>query len=71
MSKYRTPPRYDVSKAIEVFVGDTKYFVFLEDEIVVGEVWAKNGKRFLRRVTSWDIETTAILRASGIFYADK
>lgn len=64
MSKYREAPRYNLADSIEVSVNEQKYFVFLDDEIVVREVKGRNGKTVIRRVTSWDIETTAILRAS-------
>lgn len=30
--------RYDLRNAIEVYVGDNKYFAFLKDEIVVQQV---------------------------------
>lgn len=64
MSKHRTPPRYATADAIEVYVGDRKYFVFLDAEIVVTEVSGHGGKAVLRRVTSRAIETAAILKAS-------
>lgn len=72
-SAMKTKPekRYNISEAIGVYVKDRKYYVFLNDEIVVTEVIGKQGKAFLRRVTSRDIGTSAILRASDIYYADK
>lgn len=71
MSRFRDPPRYDLKDAIEVYVGENKYFVFLGPEVVVQEVMGKGGKMVTRRVSSRRIETSAILRASDKFYADK
>ena len=71
MSRFRTPPRYDISSAIEVYVGDRKLHVFLDAEMVVQEVAGRNGKRVLRRVTSRDVETSALLRASDKAHASE
>lgn len=63
MARFRTPPRYDIAKSVQVYVGENKYFVFLESEIVVQEVAGRGGRTVTRRVTSRRIETSAILRA--------
>lgn len=60
----KTPHRYHLPDAVEVFVGDQRYFVFLASEIVVIEVRGRTGRSVLRRVTSRRIETAALLRAS-------
>ena len=64
MSKFRQESRYDLTEAIEVYVGDSKYFVFLDAEIVVQEVAGAGGRNIRRRVTSRRIETAALLQAS-------
>jgi hypothetical protein len=64
----RQDPRYNIADSIEVCVKEHKYFVFLPHEIVVKEVRGRNGKTHYRRETRWDIETCAILRASGIYH---
>ena len=69
MSRFRTPPRYDIASATEVYVGDRKVYVFLGPEVVVQEIAGRNGKRVLRRVTSRSIETSALLRASDKAHA--
>jgi hypothetical protein len=69
MSKHRTPPRVDVQNATKVSVGERFYYVFLKSETVFTEVIGRNGKAFMRRVTSRDIETSAILRASDAAHA--
>ena len=69
MSKYRQPSRYDLKKSIEVRVKGRAYFVFLDTEIVVQEVWSKGGMRVVRRITSRNIETTALLSASDAAHA--
>jgi hypothetical protein len=58
--------RYDLRNAIEVYVGDNKYFAFLKDEIVVQQVRHRYGSTIERRVTSKYIETRALLKASDI-----
>lgn len=65
----RQEPRYNTADAISVYVGDTQYFVFLADEIVVQDVVGKNGKVQRRRVSSRRIETSAILKASDKAHA--
>lgn len=67
--KFRTPPRYDLSGSVEIRMNDRRYCAWLDSELVVGEVFARNGKAILRRVTSRDIETPVLLRASDKFHS--
>ena len=69
MSKFRQEPRYNISEAIEVSVNFRKLFVFLDVEVVVQEVKGRNGRTTYRRITNRQVETSAILRASGIKFA--
>lgn len=62
--KFKQPSMYDLKDAVEVWVGESRYFVYLESEIVVQEVSGRGGRRQVRRVTSRRIETEAILKAS-------
>lgn len=65
-TKFREPPKYDLQGSIEVFMNDRRYYAWLDTELVVGQVFGRNGKAFLRRVSSWSIETAVLLTASDI-----
>ena len=51
-TKFREPPKYDLQGSIEVFMNDRRYYAWLDTELVVGQVFGRNGKAFLRRVSS-------------------
>lgn len=62
--------RYPIHEAIRVYVGETPYYVFLDQEVVVQEVIMRGGRVQRRRVTSRAIETAALLRASDSKHAN-
>lgn len=62
--KFRQPPKYDLDGSVEVRMNDRRYYAWLDSELVVCEVFGRNGKAVLRRVTSRSVETSALLRAS-------
>ena len=68
--KFRQPPRYDLTGSVEIRMNDRRYYAWLDSELVVGEVFARNGKAVLRKVTSRDVETSVLLRASDKAHAD-
>ena len=59
----RTVTKPDLTGTVEVFIGDRRYFVNLERELVWIEVRARGGRVVHRLVTSRRIETEAILKA--------
>jgi hypothetical protein len=61
--------RYDLKGCVEIHMNDRRYYVRLETELVIGEVFARNGRVVLRKVTSREIETSALLRASDKAHA--
>lgn len=67
--KYRQPPRYDLTGSVSVYVGDRRYYAYLDSELVVQEVLVAHGKVVLRAVTSERIKTSALLRASDQVHA--
>ena len=68
MTKFKQKSRYNLAESVMVYVGENRYFVFLDSEIGVQEISGAGGKNIRRRVTSKRIETEAILKASDIFY---
>ncbi len=67
--KSKQPPRYDLSGSVQVYVGERRYYAYLESELVVQEVLGARGKVVLRAVTSERIKTSALLRASDKVHA--
>ena len=67
--KFRQPPKYDLDGSIEIRMNDRRYYAWLDSELVVGEVFGRNGKATLRRVTSREVETSVLLRASDKAHA--
>lgn len=61
---HQRPQRYNLAGSIQISLDGRYYYAWLDSEIVVGEVFRRDGTSFLRRVKSWDIETTVLLRAS-------